>query len=172
MSLKVQIIRRPSDEPARSIRLTMAERIRTAEADAAAVVKARDVDVALERNDLARVGEQRHVQHAEGVPPVFGGQVHRVVVLEAVRHEAAQLVAAAERRLQIDRHRVVRLGEGQHDGRAEREHAASVEVRHELLHLELGLPERELLPLDVPVLAISRDEQPAASRTGDESRES
>src|SRR3954451_24184427 len=67
-----------------------------AEPDAAAVVKMRDVDVALEGDDLARVGEQRHVEQAEGVPAVFGRQVHRVVVLESVRCEPAQLVAAAE----------------------------------------------------------------------------
>ncbi len=44
MSLNVQIIRKPSRETAKSVRLTMADRTRHAEPDAAAVVQPTDVD--------------------------------------------------------------------------------------------------------------------------------
>src|SRR3954447_25845046 len=59
------------------------------ETHAAAVVKPRDVDLALQRDDLARVAEQRHVEGTERVPPMLDAQVDRMIVLEAVRGVAS-----------------------------------------------------------------------------------
>ena len=67
-----------------------------AQPDAAAVVQSREVDVSLLRDRLARIHEQRHLETAEHIPAVLERRHERVVVVEPVLVEAAQLVVAAE----------------------------------------------------------------------------
>ena len=44
------------------------------DAEAAAVVERVEVDLAFVRDDLASVGEQRHVEDAREVPAMFGAE--------------------------------------------------------------------------------------------------
>src|SRR5580765_6225227 len=138
-----------------------------AEPETAAEMQVRRREIALERDDLAGIDEKRHVQQAERLPAVLESQDRRVIVAEAVRNKAAEIVAAAQHGLQVERHRVVALGVRENDGRAHGDDAASVEVREVLLDLEFGLPEGKRLALYVPVLAIPDAVQSAAARAGE-----
>src|SRR5262245_39735245 len=65
------------------------------ESNAAAVVHVADIDVALERHDLAGVDECRHLEVAGGMPSMLDAHVGGVIVPEPIPSEAAEVIVAA-----------------------------------------------------------------------------
>src|SRR5262245_47644294 len=77
------------------------------EADAAAVVHAGDIDVALERHHLAGVHERRHLEVARRVPAVLRAHIDGVIVPEPIPAKAAEVVVTTQNGLEIDGNFVV-----------------------------------------------------------------
>src|SRR4029434_1907906 len=79
------------------------------EPDAVIVFEVLEIDVFGARAQLARVVEDIHDSRREDFPPVLALQQQRVLVAETEDAEAAEIVGAAERPLQIERHLVSRV---------------------------------------------------------------
>ena len=86
--------------------------------------------------------------------------VDRVVVAKAVSAKAAEVIVAAQNRLEINRDLIPLFGECQHDGRPDRDDATLVEIGNLLLELVLGLAKGKCPAIDIPVFAIAHPEPP------------
>src|SRR5258706_9978319 len=84
-----------------------------AQAESGAGLQIRELEQGTPRHDLARVEEQSAVQSGENLPLVLGVVDDLVAVAEAKRPESAQVVGAAENRLQIERRRLGAVGLGE-----------------------------------------------------------
>ena len=104
------------------------------------------------RGDLAPVGEERHVQRRERLPAVLGVHQQHVRVAEAVVALAAERLAAAERRLIVERHPAAadRVGAGHRQ--LEREDPLLVEDREELAQPHVDRVEAVLIEVSVGIL--------------------
>ena len=108
-----------------------------AEPDAVGALEIAEIEIRRARRHLAPVREQRHVEPGERLPAVLDVDRQRVVVAEAVVRDAAQRVAAADRRLHVERHRLARRRRSSSSARPRtREHPLLVEDREELLEIE------------------------------------
>src|SRR5207249_6110349 len=93
------------------------------------------------REHVARIDKKRHVESGGYLPAVLAAEKECIVIVEPVLQESAQIVASAQRRLHIKRHRISFLGIAELGSRAQCEDAFPIEEWQVMFNLRVEASE-------------------------------
>src|SRR5688572_14710612 len=133
------------------------------EADADVGLQIVQIDILETWGDLAGVVEDRAVHGGEDLPAVFRLEQEHVAVTESKVSEAAKIIGAAERSLEIERDFGPRVRIGRRDQRVQRHNTTVAQQRDVLLQVHVDAVEREPAAAAVIVSVIRQRVAPASA---------